>query len=127
MLFRQSGKIATEPDGKALMVADGSVVRLNADGSPDRTFEFEPSAQMTAIDPYYEIDDPVVLPDGRFAVFLNLAFGGDAPTVVVSYSASGSLDPTFGNAGEVYQPGDDQAYWLALQTDRKLLVLTAHN
>jgi uncharacterized delta-60 repeat protein len=113
----------SQPDGKSLVVFNQSIVRLNGDGSIDPTFSFVPSAQMQAINPYYDLYDPQLMSDGRVVVVLDSMFNVFAPTVVVRYLSNGNLDPTFGTNGESYQPGDDYAQWVRVQPDNKVLVL----
>lgn len=117
--------LARQPDGKILVggvftqfngVAQSSLVRLNADGSTDSTFNIGTgaSAGIRAI---------VVQPDGKIILGGDFnSFNGTARETLVRLNADGSVDTTW--VGPDF-PGGNPWGWvksLALQPDGKLLV-----
>lgn len=117
--------LARQPDGKILVggvftqfngVAQSRLVRLNADGSTDSTFNIGTgaSAGIRAI---------VVQPDGKIILGGDFnSFNGTARETLVRLNADGSVDTTW--VGPDF-PGGNPWGWvksLALQPDGKLLV-----
>ncbi len=90
--------IVVQPDGKILAVGatyqgDGFIDRFHADGTVDAGF-----GQGGAIrSPETNISDVVVLPDGRIVA----TSAPDFQEVLTRYRTDGSLDPTFGNKGNL--------------------------
>jgi uncharacterized delta-60 repeat protein len=102
------------PDGKLLVAGqtrnaggnDFALARYHPDGSLDRTFG-DSGRVVTDINPFDEIADADVLPDGKIVVVGTTApsfyhfIGGGADFAVARYTADGSLDATFGDGGIV--------------------------
>ncbi|MEQ1762533.1 MAG: carboxypeptidase regulatory-like domain-containing protein [Pyrinomonadaceae bacterium] len=106
--------VAMQSDGKIVAVgftedeflgADFAVVRYNADGTPDATFDTDGIA-TTAIGPgaNFDIGQAVVIqPDGKIiAAGFTDDFGGGLGTdlALVRYNANGSLDNAFNTDGK---------------------------
>ena len=113
--------LALQPDGKVLLggqfttfngTARNRIMRLNADGSPDATFNPGTGANTTVSALALQSDGKVLL-GGQFATI-----NGTARVRVARLNADGSLDTT-------YDPGtgaNDDVSALALQPDGKLLL-----
>ena len=109
-----------------------AVVRYNADGSLDTTFDSDGKV-ITFINNSYSLANSVVIqPDGKIAV------GGTTDTIsslgvgkfaVVRYTAGGSLDTSFGGTGIVITEfaGLDDLNEIALQTDGKIVAAGSYN
>ena len=116
--------VKVQPDGKIVVSAgiDGmmTLVRFNADGSLDTTFDGDGLARMSDQSIVTEagttvVDegrtDLVVLPDGSYLLSGTQIFPTPTPTrpnatsdmnwVLAKYDAAGQLVPTFGNGGRV--------------------------
>ena len=129
--------VAIQPDGKIIVVGDNSnpsnvdfkVVRYNANGTLDTSFDSDGIA-VTPVGPATDVAFSVVIqPDGKILVS---GRSDSSPTFVTSfamvrYNANGSLDDTFDGDGIVIVPGPGNAITdsLALQPDGKIVV--AHN
>ncbi|HYC48166.1 MAG TPA: hypothetical protein VED01_22055 [Burkholderiales bacterium] len=132
--------IALQADGKILVTGTGrdgadlkiAVIRYNADGSLDSTFDgdgklttiIRDAADRTRV--FDAGESIVVQPDGNIVV----AGLSEGPlvrydTALVRYNADGTLDTTFGGDGKVVTtvaPGHDYAHDVVLQPDGKLVV-----
>jgi uncharacterized delta-60 repeat protein len=104
------------------------VARLPAGGGADTTFGTAGQTVTPAIGQVMEpVRSSLLQPDGK------LIIGGSASTTYSTqsfalerYNADGSVDTTFGTAGQVlanFTIGVDQLYGLALQTDGKILAV----
>lgn len=123
-----STAVALQTDGRivAAGVSNGStstVIRYNADGSLDTTFDGDGIALTPE---FVQANGVAVQTDGRiltanFSAFSNGNFG------VARYNADGSPDTSFGTAGNGTTITDfgnnDRAYDVALQTDGKVVVV----
>jgi uncharacterized delta-60 repeat protein len=120
--------VIIQPDGKIVVAGfangfapgtDGVLVRLNADGSPDTTFDGDGIAAL---------DLPGTAGVGFRAVALQadgkiVATGhtnAGSPGLVARFNADGSLDATFGTAGVALT--SLHTYAIAVQTDGKVVV-----
>jgi uncharacterized delta-60 repeat protein len=126
-------KVALQPDGR-IVIAGGTypvsassdqmlVVRLNANGSTDATFNGTGRWVSTygagERDPY----DLVVQPDGRIVIGGQNRDTSDYDAVLVRFLANGALDPSFGSAGIAtanFSAGDSISS-LALQPDGRII------
>ena len=133
-------KVAIEADGK--IVAAGytsnagvfqiAVLRLDADGNLDPTFDGDGTA-ITPVDTTYALATSLVLDgDGRITVAgytRNVAL--DTDVAVVRYNADGSLDTTFDGDGKVQLAlgaGNDQGRAMVREPSGKLVIAgLAHN
>src|SRR6476661_3838911 len=124
--------LALQPDGKVLVgglftsyngnaAAPDGVLRLNADGSLDPTFNPGGTGMGTSggAGSVYAL---VVQPDGQVLVGGGFTTynGSSAPGGVLRLNANGSLDPTFNPGGTGL--GNNGVRTLALQPDGKVLV-----
>src|SRR3954454_3313444 len=124
--------IALQPDGKIVVAGTDNaashsrwtVTRRNPDGSPDTTFSGD--GRVTLVKPDFEgYNNAVAIqPDGKIGVAgqANVDFG------VARYTASGTLDPSFGDDGTAtFHPGTTDydatiASAMVLQPDGKIVL-----
>lgn len=130
--------VIVQPDGKIVAVGlDGdngsspttsfAIVRLNADGSPDNTFDADGMKTIMMGRPGKSVANSVVmLPGGNYilgGVSLNSG-SSDRDFALVGLLSNGDLDPAF-NGGDVlrvdFSGGNDQVNALALQNDGMIL------
>jgi uncharacterized delta-60 repeat protein len=129
--------VALQPDGKLVLAGttytnndyskeDFAVSRHNPDGTPDPTFGN--NGRVTTDFPGLAAvaSSVVIQPDGKLLVaggaFPNFTFLGDF--VLVRYTATGALDPSFGNGGIVVTSFPGQGSYandVALQPDGKIV------
>ena len=100
--------VALQPGGKIVVAgqsgsgnvrtADFALVRYNADGSLDTSFDGDGKLITAVSSDYDRVGDVAVQPDGKIVVV------GGAPggAVVVRHNANGSLDTSFGGSGIVF-------------------------
>ncbi len=129
--------IAIQPDGKIIVVGDNSnpanvdfkIVRYNANGTLDTSFDGD-GMVVTPIGDSVDVAYSVVIqPDGKILV----SGRSDSNPVFVTtfamvrYNTNGSLDNTFDGDGIVIMPGAGNAITdsMALQPDGKIVI--AHN
>ncbi len=125
--------VAVQPDGKIVVAGytwngadyDFAVVRYDATGSLDATF----GSGGRVITLLGTSDDRAtgvaVQSDGKSVVAGSSHNGANHDFAVVRYTATGSLDATFGSGGKVTTPlgtGDDLASGVAVQSDDKIVV-----
>jgi len=121
--------LAIEPDGKILVggadVTDSpinwSLVRFNADGSLDTSFQIQ--TLRTGRDS--SVHNLALLPDGDFLAVGDGAINGTAGPLVMRFNNDGTIDTNFGVNGQAlvnlspfYQGGGD----FALSPDGKIIV-----
>lgn len=133
-------KVAVQPDGKVLVggnftsyngAADAPdhVLRLNADGSLDTSFNYTTGSTTTGASGG-DVTSLALQPDGRVLVGGNFnGYNGTAGLVgVLRLNANGSLDTSFNTGGTGLNGG---VYVLALQADGKIIAggsgFTAYN
>ena len=129
--------VALQPDGKLVLAGttytnndyskeDFAVSRHNPDGTPDPTFGN--NGRVTTDFPGLAAvaSSVVIQPDGKLLVaggaFPNFTFLGDF--VLVRYTATGALDPSFGNGGIVVTSFPGQGSYandVALQPDGRIV------
>ena len=104
---------------------DFAVVRYNADGSLDTTFDTDGKV-TTAVGSGDDVAWSVVLQsDGKIVVAGYSRIGSNDNFAVVRYNTNGSLDTTFDTDGKVTTAigsGSDAAYSVVLQSDGKIVV-----
>ena len=121
--------MALQPDGKIIVggelfeldgVNRGVVVRLNADGSFDPTFNCDVLAGYAFPISYSgpTIETLVLQPDGKVLVGLSPLASYKGRNGIVRLNADGSLDPTFNPANGV----DGSVFAIARRADGKVLV-----
>ncbi len=125
--------VTLQPDGKILVAGyssngshnDFALVRYNADGSLDSTFDGD-GKLTTAIGTSNELGYSLTLqPDGKILVAGQSFNGSHNDFALVRYNADGSLDTTFDGDGKLTTAiGNDHDYGLSvtLQPDGKILV-----
>jgi len=104
----------------------GAVARYSANGSLDTTFGSSGIASVGDDDEYYIFSSISVLSDGKIlaAGVKMLTSTGDGDFVVCRFTSSGSLDSTFGTAGEatIDFSSYDEAYGLAVDSNGKIYI-----
>jgi uncharacterized delta-60 repeat protein len=115
------------PDGKILVggkinsfngVATGAVVRLNANGSLDTSFNCDTILMNTS--EFGHLGALAVQPDGKIIVSGVFKLGGETPTpAVVRLNANGSLDSSFSFSGT---PGQYGARRILVRQNGKILI-----
>ncbi|WP_400191263.1 T9SS type A sorting domain-containing protein [Hymenobacter sp. B81] len=135
------GVLARQPDGKILVGgafsafngdagAPNALLRLNADGTLDKTFNYVAGSTSTGVGPSgTSVEAIVVQPDGKILIAgSNAGFGvynGDAaaPNGVMRLNADGTLDTSFNYvAGSTSTGFNGNVYALARQPDGKIVV-----
>jgi len=124
--------VAVQPDGR--IVAAGytsigshyvAVLRFNADGSLDTTFDGDGMLTTGFGTPQAVGHDVVVQPDGKIVVAGYVYGVANDDFAVVRYNVNGSLDTSFGTGGKVTTDlgsTGDHGYTVALQSDGKIVV-----
>jgi len=131
--------VALQSDGKIVVAGytnlfgtnDILVMRFNADGSLDTTFNFSnlggrPSGGVKIVD--RGGDDRAkaitIQSDGKIVVAGTSTVFGSNNVLVLRFNANGSLDTTFNNGGSqiIKRTSDDRACAVALQRDGKIVV-----
>jgi uncharacterized delta-60 repeat protein len=122
-----------QPDGKIVATASGPfgsldymLVRYNADGTPDNTFDNDGTASVNfgGTDNAYAL---AIQPDGKLVVTGRV--GPSAPPYVYDFGVArfntdGSIDNSFGSAGKVVTPVSvetDLAEAVAVRSDGKIV------
>jgi uncharacterized delta-60 repeat protein len=119
--------LAVQPDGKVLVGGDftsyngdaaapNCVLRLNADGSLDKSFNYGGAGGNSTVWALVVQPDGKILMGGSFSTYNGKAA---APDCLVRLNADGSLDNTFDNGGSGF---NGTALALAVQADGKVLV-----
>jgi len=132
----QANAIAIQSDGKILVAGysffsannnDFSVVRYNADGSLDNTFDSDGKVTTTfGVGTNDQATAIAIQSDGKILVAGYSNQGGNFDFAVVRYNANGSLDNTFDTDGKVTTViGADHDYvrGIAIQSDGKIVVV----
>lgn len=128
--------VAIQTDGKLLASgrstnADGSITifveRYDADGNLDTTFGANGVAVVATNTLRYPASTSLQ-PDGSIVVSFSASNGVDSDVALARLTPSGALDPTFGGTGLVIvsRVGDEYAYDVAIQGDKKILVVGRH-
>jgi len=125
--------MVVQPDGRILAAGyswngsnnDFSLIRVNADGSLDTSFD----GDGKLIVPVGTTDDygwaTAIQPDGRILVAGYSWNGSNNDFSLIRLNADGSLDNTFDGDGKLIVPvggGEDVGYKLTLQPDGRVLV-----
>ena len=127
--------VAVQPDGK-IVVAGGAglfsgafsgfaLARYHSDGSLDASFG-SGGLVVTGFGAGHPASAVALAlqPDGRIVVAGGVSFGAPNRVALARYTASGALDPTFGDGGTVISDfgGSRLTRAMALQPDGKILV-----
>ncbi|MBR1241576.1 VCBS repeat-containing protein [Bradyrhizobium sp. AUGA SZCCT0274] len=124
--------VVVMPDGRIVVAGhaaigstvDFAVVRYNADGSLDTTFDAD-GVVTTSVGSFDDFGQSIALqPDGKFLVSGYTFNGSEFDFSLVRYNADGSLDTGFGSGGKVITDiaFHDASYSVALQPDGKILI-----
>jgi uncharacterized delta-60 repeat protein len=124
--------LALQSDGKILALGKDRLGRYNSDGSVDTSFGVSGEAAISFSGATADEAQAVaVQSDGKILV---AGFGQNGTTntgvfnydfALARYNTDGSLDTTFGNAGQVFAGstvGTDRAYAVLIQPDGKIVV-----
>ena len=122
---------ALDANGRIVVagMSDDSIVlaRYRIDGSLDQTFG-NSGKVVTPIGSYFFVSDMALQADGKIVVAGNIVSGPLISTVdflVVRYTATGSLDTSFGDDGVVvtdFNQPKDHGHAVVIQTDGKIVV-----
>lgn len=128
-------EIAIQSDGKIVAVGDYyvgindddiAVVRYNANGSLDNTFDSDGKVTTIMGSDLDGAKSVVLQSDGKIVVGGFSTVGGNQDFAVLRYTANGSLDLTFDTDGMAIIPigtGNDSGSSLALQSDGKIVLV----
>ena len=124
--------IIVQPDGR--IVAGGrarfgnntdfAVVRCNADGSLDSSFDTDGKASSGVGFESSEVNDVAIQADGKIVVTGSTNRVINADFALVRYNADGTLDASFGTGGKVITPignSVDEVLSVAIQPDGKIV------
>jgi uncharacterized delta-60 repeat protein len=131
--------VALQPDGKIVVAGstyvrtrgtvqdyDFAVVRYNADGTLDKTFDRDGKVTTSFTSSSTEIELAMALqPDGKILVG-GWVKNATQDIAVVRYNTNGSLDTSFGSGGRLsidIASGSEAAYGLAVQSDGKIVIV----
>ena len=128
----QAQGVVIQPDGKIVVVGAarstltdtvGVLIRLNADGSLDETFDGDGIAWLDLPGYDAEVFRAVALQaDGKIVVTGDTAWGG--PSLVTRFHTDGSLDTTFGTDGVALT--SMISFAVAIQADGKVVIAGSH-
>ena len=127
--------VLLQPDGRLVLVggvgfqispARFALARLNPDGSLDPSFGT--AGQVTTV--FAEASSAhagLLQGDGRIVAVGNAGFGSSTTIAAARYNADGTLDPSFGNGGQLTLPQFPSfaVHDAALQPDGKILIAGA--
>jgi uncharacterized delta-60 repeat protein len=125
--------IQLQPDGRIVLLATSPslpgvyVLRLNANGSPDVSFDGDGAAFIPLSGARIEAHALAIQPDGRIVLtgdFQNTANFFDRDIFIARLNSNGSPDTGFGTAGVVKRSIrlTDEAHDLQLQPDGKIVI-----
>lgn len=128
VVIQPNGKIVAGgwTETNSLNASDFAVVRYNANGTLDTTFDTD-GKQTTDLGSIFDLAYAMALqPDGKLVLVGETRTNpGDSDFALVRYTTAGALDPTFDTDGRLVTamgPGNDQAFGVAIQSDGKILV-----
>lgn len=126
-----ASSFAVQPDGKIITAGfadvgavnieyDFALARLNADGTPDLTFNGNGRVTLDVGGSDDYIVGVVLLGNGQIVVAGSSDVNGDYDAVFARFNANGSLDTNFGTSGTTLvdssaNGSQDQPFWLTVQ------------
>jgi uncharacterized delta-60 repeat protein len=124
--------VAIQPDGKIVAAGyasngsdeDFALARYTVSGTLDTSFGSNGIVTTPIGSSYDHVYDIALQPDGKIVVVGYANNGSDDDFALVRYTASGTLDTTFGSSGVVTTPiglDDDHGWSIALQPDGKIV------
>jgi uncharacterized delta-60 repeat protein len=131
-MFAQAESVLLQPDGRLVLVGGVSfqispsrfaLARLNPDGSFDASFG-DAGHVTTPFDDSAGAAAGLLQPDGRIVAVGMVGFSTFDTIAAARYNADGTLDPTFGDGGQLTLP-QFQPFTVrdvALQPDGKILI-----
>ena len=125
----QNAAVAVSADGDVLVAgfdwATGNVAvaRLSAGGQLDPTFGHDGVAEATAHDGDTTVVGIDVTADGRVLVGCGPDYGGSAAFALVGFTASGTLDRSFGTAGVLAGATVDSTLGMVVQPSGKVVMI----
>uniref|UniRef100_Q3ARU1 SbsA Ig-like domain-containing protein n=1 Tax=Chlorobium chlorochromatii (strain CaD3) TaxID=340177 RepID=Q3ARU1_CHLCH len=128
--------VALQGDGKIVVAGykgisssgggDFALVRYNADGSLDITFDGDGKV-TTDFGGWDEAESVTIDSNGKIVVvgYTGISSSGGGDFAVVRYNVDGSLDATFGAGGKVITNvgGEEYAHSVIVQSDNKIVVI----
>jgi uncharacterized delta-60 repeat protein len=123
--------VAVQPDGKIVVASsnnqDFAVLRLNADGTLDTSFDGDGSVTTDIGSSSFDIGYSVsVLPDGKVVVAGTSTASGSYDIAVVRYNVDGSLDTSLNGTGklltDIGTQASDVGQSVFVQPDGKIVV-----
>jgi uncharacterized delta-60 repeat protein len=129
----QINSLAIQPDGKLLVAANGYagvnefalyIVRYNADGSLDTTFNHgQPASTPVTPSGWGQLTDLEIGSDGKIVATANVEYVGiQSYGVVARFDSDGTLDTSFGGTGQVSE--HDYGWNVAVvQADGKVVMV----
>ena len=132
--YQATGKeVVVQPDGKIIIAGDVfilggtsffGVVRLNADGTLDNSFNGTGKLVFDFNEVKNYLGGVVLQPDGKIVVTGQAGIYASADYVAARINADGTFDNSFGNDGKqrINVQGDDRGTCMALQSDGKILI-----
>ncbi len=122
--IRSDGKIVTAGISSTV---DGQtytflVIRFNADGSPDTTFDGDGKVFTQVATAFAIVGSVAVQCDGKIVLAGTPSVNGFPRVALVRYNHDGSLDSTFANGGIMLTSLEARANDLMFQADNKIVV-----
>ncbi|HYC47654.1 MAG TPA: delta-60 repeat domain-containing protein [Burkholderiales bacterium] len=126
--------IVLQPDGRFLVAATGMgagnadfmLVRFNADGSPDTSFDGDGKVTTDFGGRTDSVSDVLLQADGKVIVAGNTTDGFNGDYALARYNADGTLDATFGVGGKIttaLSVHTDLLASIALQSDGRIVAV----
>lgn len=125
--------IALQPDGKIVLAgytytnftySDNLIIRLDSAGIPDNTFNGNGYVVHNGNSNDHAATNVLIQPDGKI-VITGHRYNTNKDLMLARFNATGTIDTTFGNAGNVYTDiaqDLDQSTASVIQSDGKILL-----
>jgi uncharacterized delta-60 repeat protein len=135
--YEYATSVALQGDGKIVVAGynsiisssgggDFAVVRYNANGSLDTTFDGDGKV-VTDFGGWDEAESVTIDSNGKIVVagYTGISSSGGGDFAVVRYNIDGSLDTTFGVGGKVITnlAGEDYTHSVIVQSDNKIVMI----